>query len=179
MCSTPLNKSEVNLKFTLNQSKPNPKSTLNYNPKPNINTTVHQPKTNPKQFLNNKKQSKYLQPSRNKTCSSPGNFLFSTLIDTTLPLQLHSTTLQLQLQLQLHYTTLHPAVVVRWPLQPLQPLHSLQKTQLQPPVGPSVDSLCHPWVTTTNLSYRFPVSYVWNFRHRLVRHYWYMYCDVL
>jgi len=51
-----------------------------------------------------------------------------------------------------HYTTLHPAVVVRWPLQPLQPF---QKTQLQPPVGPSVDSLCHPWFTTTNLSYRF------------------------
>ena len=74
--------------------------------------------------------------------------------------------LQLQLQLQLHYTnyctlhysydtiTLHPAVVgevgwgrVRWPLQPLQ------KTQLQPPSGPSVDSLCHPCITTTHLSY--------------------------
>ena len=51
-------------------------------------------------------------------------------------------------------TTLHPIVVVRWPLQPLQPL---QKTQLQPPVGPSVDSLCHPWFTSTNLSYRFPI----------------------
>ena len=34
---------------------------------------------------------------------------------TTLQLQLHYATLQLQLQL--HYTTLHPAVVVRWPLQ--------------------------------------------------------------
>ena len=44
--------------------------------------------------------------------------------------------------------------MVRWPLQPLQPL---QKTQLQPPVGPSVDSLCHPWLITTNLSYRFPI----------------------
>ena len=42
--------------------------------------------------------------------------------------------------------------MVRWPLQPLQPL---QKTQLQPPVGPSVDSLCHPWFTTTNSSFRF------------------------
>ena len=30
------------------------------------------------------------------------------------------------------------------------------KTQLQPPVDPSVDSLCHPWFTTTNLSYRSP-----------------------
>ena len=67
-----------------------------------------------------------------------------------LQLQLH----YIELQLQLHYTTLHPAVVVRWPLQPLQPL---QKTQLQPPFGPSVDSLCHPWVTTTTLSYRFPI----------------------
>ena len=44
--------------------------------------------------------------------------------------------------------------MVRWPLEPLQPF---QKTQLQPPVGPSVDSLCHPWFTTTNLSYRFPI----------------------
>ena len=39
---------------------------------------------------------------------------------------------------------------VRWPLQPLQPL---QKAQLQPPFGPSVDSLCHPCITTTHLSY--------------------------
>ena len=51
---------------------------------------------------------------------------------TTTTYNYNSTTLQLhlQLQLQLHYTTLHPAVVVRWPLQPLQPP---QKTQLQPP----------------------------------------------
>ena len=70
----------------------------------------------------------------------------------TSQLQLHYTTLQLQLQLR--YTTLHPGVVVRWPLQPLQ---QLQKTQLQAPFGPSVDSLCGPWFTTTNLSYRFPI----------------------
>ena len=43
---------------------------------------------------------------------------------------------------------------MRWPLQPLQPL---QQTQLQPPFGQSVDSLCHPWFTTTNVSYRFPI----------------------
>ena len=30
--------------------------------------------------------------------------------------------------------------------------------------------LWHPWLTTTNLLY---VSYSWNFRHRLVRYYWY------
>ena len=46
---------------------------------------------------------------------------------------------------------------MRWPLQPLQPPQPLQKTQLQPPFGPSVDSLCHPWFTTTHLSYRFPI----------------------
>ena len=43
---------------------------------------------------------------------------------------------------------------MRWPLQPLQPL---QQTQLQPPFGQSVDSLCHPWFTATNVSYRFPI----------------------
>ena len=35
---------------------------------------------------------------------------------------------------------------VRWPLQPLQ---ALQKTQLQPPFGPSVDSLL-PWMRSNN-----------------------------
>ena len=40
---------------------------------------------------------------------------------------------------------------------PLQPFQTFQKTQLQPPVGPSADSLCHPWFTTTNLSYRFRI----------------------
>ena len=93
---------------------------------------------------------------------------YTTLHCTTL----HYTTLQPQLQLQLrwlHHTTatspLHynysyncttPHYIqqlwVRWPLQPLQPL---QKAQLQPPFGPSVDSLCHPWFTTTHLSYIF------------------------
>ena len=100
---------------------------------------------------------------------------------------------QLQLQLQLHYstlitlhynysynlTTLHynynyncttphyiQQLSVRWPLQPLQPL---QTTQLQPPFGPSVDSFCHPCITTTRL------SNLWIFRHRLVQYYWYNY----
>ena len=43
---------------------------------------------------------------------------------------------------------------MRWPLQPLQPF---QQTQLQPPFSQSVASLCHPWFTTTNFSYRFPI----------------------
>ena len=57
---------------------------------------------------------------------------------------------------------------VRWPLQPLQ---ALQKTQLQPPFGPSVDSLCHECVATTHLSF----SYLSNFCRRHVRYYWYIY----
>ena len=44
---------------------------------------------------------------------------------------------------------------VRWPVQPWQPVQ--KKTQLQPPYGPSVDSLCRPWITTTNLSYKVPI----------------------
>ena len=32
-----------------------------------------------------------------------------------------------------------------------------KKHNSQPPFGPSVDSLCHPWFTTTNLSYRLPI----------------------
>ena len=67
------------------------------------------------------------------------------------------------LQLQLHHTALHPDCN-----------HS-KKTRLQPPFGPSVDSLCHPFFATTNLSYRFPDF--WNFRRRLVRHYWYI-CNI-
>ena len=35
----------------------------------------------------------------------------------------------------------------------MPPLQPLQKTQLQPPFSPSVDSLCHPCITTTHLSY--------------------------
>ena len=52
----------------------------------------------------------------------------------------------LQLQLQLHYATLHPAVVATT-------IATTPKTQLQPPFGPSVDSLCHPCITTTHFSY--------------------------
>ena len=39
---------------------------------------------------------------------------------------------------------------MRWPLQPLQPL---QEAQLQPPFGPSVNSLCRSCITTPHLSY--------------------------
>ena len=38
------------------------------------------------------------------------------------------------------------------------------------PVGPSVASLCHPWFTTTNLSYRFPIFEI---SATAVRYYWY------
>ena len=33
----------------------------------------------------------------------------------------------------------------------------MKERRPQAPFGPSVDSLCHPWFTTTNLSYRFPI----------------------
>ena len=109
------------------------------------NTTVH---------YNTLQYATLITPHHNYSC----NCNYTTVITLHYSYNLHynSTTLQLhlQLQLQLHYTRLHPAVVVRWPLQPLQPL---QKTQLQPPFGPSVDSPCQPWVTTTNPSYRFPI----------------------
>ena len=36
---------------------------------------------------------------------------------------------------------------MRWPLQPLQ--------KSQPTFGPSMDSLCHPCITTTHLSFSF------------------------
>ena len=39
---------------------------------------------------------------------------------------------------------------MRWPLQALQ---ALQKARLQPLSRPSVESLCHPCITTTHLSY--------------------------
>ena len=45
---------------------------------------------------------------------------------------------------------------------------------LQPSFGPSVDSVCHPCITTTRLSYSPIVSYLWNFRHRLVQYYWFI-----
>ena len=79
-----------------------------------------------------------IAPHHNYNCNCNCNY--TTLI--TLHYSYNSATtlrLQVQLQQQLHYTTLHPAVVVRWPRQPLQPL---QETQRQPPFGPSVDSLC-------------------------------------
>ena len=81
----------------------------------------------------------------------------------TVQLQIHYTNLQYSTTTTpLHYnynyccTTPHyiQQLWVRWPLQPLQPL---PKTQLQPAFSPSVDSLCHPWFRTTNLSYRFPI----------------------
>ena len=36
-------------------------------------------------------------------------------------------------------------------------LEELSSSTFQPPFGPSVDSLCHPWFTATHLSYRFRI----------------------
>ena len=72
--------------------------------------------------------------------------------------ELHYTTTTTPLRYNYNYScsTSHyiQQLWVRWPLQPLQPF---QQTQLQPPFGQSVASLCHPWFTTTNVSYRFPI----------------------
>ena len=88
----------------------------------------------------------------------------------TIELQLTTTTplqLQLQLQLQLRYTTLHPAVAVRWPLQPLQPFQKNNSNHLS----------VHQWIRSAIHESQQPTSpigsYFWNFRHRLVRYYWY------
>ena len=85
------------------------------------------------------------------------NCNYTTLI--TLHHNYNSTTLQLQLQLQLHYTTLHPAVVceVTDQVTTATIVTTAKKKQLQPPFSPSVDSLCDPRFTTTNLFYRFPI----------------------
>ena len=49
----------------------------------------------------------------------------------------------------MHFATPHYILElwVRWPPQPLQ--------KSQPPLGPSMDSLCHPCITTTHLSSSF------------------------
>ena len=57
----------------------------------------------------------------------------------------------LQLQPQLHYATLHPALALRCPLQPLQPSKNHNSNQL------SVDQWINMWFTTTNLSHGFPI----------------------
>ena len=80
------------------------------------------------------------------------NYNYSTLI--TSHYNYSSTTLHYEYNYNYNYNCTTPNYIqqlwVRWPLQPLQPL---QKTQLQPPFGPSVDSPCHSWFTTTHLSY--------------------------
>ena len=72
------------------------------------------------------------------------NYNYNTTTTTISTTATTTTTLQLQVQqqLQLHYITLYHTNYIqqlwlRWPLQPLQ------KAQLQPPFGPSVDSMHH------------------------------------
>ena len=79
-------------------------------------------------------------------------------------LQLHYTNCTTP-QLQLHYTTTTTTAELHhttssscgWGDRPGDHCNhcSHSKKQLQPPFGPSVASLCHPWLTTTKLSYRF------------------------
>ena len=95
-----------------------------------------------------------------------------------LPLQLQlqqQQQLQLQQKLHYHYTTTTATLRystphyiqqlwVKWPLQPLQ------KAQLQPPFRASVRSAM---ISSQQVTYPI-VSYLWNFRHHLVRYYWYV-----
>ena len=85
------------------------------------------------------------------------------LLQLQLQLQLHK--LHYTTQLQLHCTTATATAALHhttssscgWSGHGNHGNHS-KKTKLQPPFGPSVDSLCHPWFTATNLSYTFPTS---------------------
>ena len=67
----------------------------------------------------------------------------------TLRYNYNSTTLQLQLQLRLRYTTLHPAVVVRWPLQTLQPLQNHNSNHLS----------VHEWIRSAIRDSQQPTSH--------------------
>ena len=66
-------------------------------------------------------------------------------------------------QLQLHYATTTTAAALHHTTSSscgwgaTATIATTPKTQLQPPFSPSVGSLCHPWITTTNLSYMFPI----------------------
>ena len=122
-------------------------------------------------------QLQLLLPKTATTTATATTTMTSTLHFTTLQLQLHYTTFHYMtittplhystLQLHLHYTTLHLAVVVEVTTATIA---TTPKTKLQPPFGPSTDSLCHPCITTTHLSYS--VLFL-NFCHHLVQYHWY------
>ena len=65
-----------------------------------------------------------------------------------IPLHYNYNSTTLQLQVQLHYTTLHPAVVVRWPLQPLQRLQKHNSNHL----------LFHLWIRSAICDSQQPTS---------------------
>ena len=71
---------------------------------------------------------------------------------TTPQLQLHYTTTTTTTTAALHHTT---SSSCGWGTTAT--VATTPETQLRPPFSPSVDSLCHPWFTTTKLSYRFPI----------------------
>ena len=87
----------------------------------------------------------------------PLRFNYTTITTTTATTTTAATTTAITLQLQQHqphynynynYCTTPHYIQESWVRRPLQPLQ-----QLQPLFGPSVDSLCHPCITTTHLSY--------------------------
>ena len=83
---------------------------------------------------------------------------------------LHYTTATTPLRYNYNYSCSTPHNIqqlwVRWPLQPVQPL---QQTQIQPPFGQWIRSaICDSQQPISSIGFLF-----WNFRHRLVRYYWY------
>ena len=93
-------------------------------------------------------------------------FHYTSLHSTTL----HSTTLQLHNYTKLHYNTLHYTTLHyttlhytqwhctadRW-RRDTERERERNSERDQSPFAPSVASLCRPWFTTSNLSYRFPI----------------------
>ena len=92
------------------------------------------------------------------------------------------TTLQVELQLQLHYTTLHPAVV--GDVTTATTAKNSAPTTFRSISGLPYEiymnrglNIVFQWICSaihTSQTCTFPtVSYLWNFRHRLVWYYWY------
>ena len=74
---------------------------------------------------------------------------------TTLQLQLHYTTTTTTTTTALRHTTSSSCGEVTIATIATTPKNTTPTTWS--PFDPSVNSLCHPWFTTTNLSYMFPI----------------------
>ena len=107
------------------------------------------------------------------TTATLNNTTTTTATTATTTTTTTTTTIQVPLhyKYKLHHTTPRniQQLWVRWPLKPLQ------KAQLQSPFGPSwIRSAIHASQQLTS-----PIAvYLWNFRHRLVRYYYWQFVNV-